>query len=604
MALSVQDFAAKVKAKYPEYQGVDDSTLTQKIISKYPEYKSQVDMSTTGSTQVQPQVEKSEFSDENPYAKALKIIGTGVGAMTGQNHLATQKAVVEAPELTIGAGKGALNSAQNLAEMTRPITNPSLNMQMNAVRKASGNSEAGKIANEYTTPSNDVQKVGYGAEQVAEFLIPAGAASKANKTMEVITQATKLPKLIKGGINVASKAGIGALESGGVSAIQQGEINDTVKQNAIIGGGIPIAGAAIKSLGKIGGEVASHLASTFSGTPKAAIEQAFKNPEAVQAAINRAVQDGGDAAAQRIFQQTEDALKTLKAARSQGYENGLKELDDSIMKTKGGKLYVKGDDGIFSHTKLSTAGLKNIATQTLKDFGAGAKGRMLDFSEMAIDKSHAGKLQEVVDRIYAWKNNSPTGLNKLRQVIDSYKLGGINLGSSEKQFNAIVGKLRGNLSDYVGSRIPKIAELNKQYAAQTEVIENVLSQLKLNSKDPNTALRKLVNVFNPKSEVYRPIVQELGEKAGIDLMSDIAGLTMSKWAPEGIGKYFSGIATGGSSVAALSNPVTGIPAFIASGLASSPRIVGEAATAAGKLSQFKIPNSLKASAKAALMERE
>ena len=36
--LSPVDFAAKIKAKYPQYANVDDNTLTQKILAKYPQY--------------------------------------------------------------------------------------------------------------------------------------------------------------------------------------------------------------------------------------------------------------------------------------------------------------------------------------------------------------------------------------------------------------------------------------------------------------------------------------------------------------------------------------------------------------------------------------
>ena len=41
--LGVKEFAAKIKSKYPDYAGIDDSTLVQKIITKYPEYKEQID---------------------------------------------------------------------------------------------------------------------------------------------------------------------------------------------------------------------------------------------------------------------------------------------------------------------------------------------------------------------------------------------------------------------------------------------------------------------------------------------------------------------------------------------------------------------------------
>ena len=43
--LPIPQFAAKIKAKYPEYKDVNDTLLVQKILDKYPEYNSQVDMS-------------------------------------------------------------------------------------------------------------------------------------------------------------------------------------------------------------------------------------------------------------------------------------------------------------------------------------------------------------------------------------------------------------------------------------------------------------------------------------------------------------------------------------------------------------------------------
>lgn len=41
--MNFHDFAAKVKAKYPEYSSVDDLDLTQKVLAKYPEYRDNID---------------------------------------------------------------------------------------------------------------------------------------------------------------------------------------------------------------------------------------------------------------------------------------------------------------------------------------------------------------------------------------------------------------------------------------------------------------------------------------------------------------------------------------------------------------------------------
>ncbi len=43
--LPIKDFAAKIKAKYPQYKDVDDTLLTQRIVEQYPDYAESVDLS-------------------------------------------------------------------------------------------------------------------------------------------------------------------------------------------------------------------------------------------------------------------------------------------------------------------------------------------------------------------------------------------------------------------------------------------------------------------------------------------------------------------------------------------------------------------------------
>src|SRR5262245_58625910 len=40
--MTTQEFAARTKAKYPQYASLDDNTLVQKILAKYPQYGSQI----------------------------------------------------------------------------------------------------------------------------------------------------------------------------------------------------------------------------------------------------------------------------------------------------------------------------------------------------------------------------------------------------------------------------------------------------------------------------------------------------------------------------------------------------------------------------------
>jgi hypothetical protein len=42
--LSIAQFAAEVKSKYPQYKDIDDSVLANKMIEKYPVYADKVEL--------------------------------------------------------------------------------------------------------------------------------------------------------------------------------------------------------------------------------------------------------------------------------------------------------------------------------------------------------------------------------------------------------------------------------------------------------------------------------------------------------------------------------------------------------------------------------
>lgn len=68
MPLDYNQFAEKIKAKYPQYKDVDNLELTKKMIAKYPEYKNQVTLDV-------PKKKESTSKDSHFYSKALKEVG-------------------------------------------------------------------------------------------------------------------------------------------------------------------------------------------------------------------------------------------------------------------------------------------------------------------------------------------------------------------------------------------------------------------------------------------------------------------------------------------------------------------------------------------------
>lgn len=601
--MTYEELGKLAKQKYPQYQKIPDAELGQKLAEKYPQYKSKItDKAQTGSTKIgqpQPKAKPTTLEGKARELPGIKQLGAFGDFQSG---------------MAMGALKGVGSTIRGLLGLSEKITQKTIDPLS---KKLTTTIQGKPLSQAQEASYNDAmfqgekpgflktkgvgEKVGFGVEQVGEFFVPGGAVTKANKAvagtkaLTKLGQAGKAGKLGAGSLKLLARGGLEAGSAASVTAAQGGD----VKTAAIVGGALPFVGKTLGLLGSAAKSTSKFISSSLSGVPEAAIEQAFKNPTAVRAAITRAAQEGGESAAKRINQTAIKALQSLKSARSEVYERGLANLNKEVRTTKAGQLYVKKvvteydvKAGLAAKsalgktswvpTDLTTSGLKNVTTKTLKEFGAKAKGQVIDFSEVAMDSSHAKKLQEIVDRVYGWKNISPTGLNKLTQIIDGYKLGGVNLGTSEKSFNAIIGKMRTNLSEYVGQRIPQIRELRKGYASQSEVIDSIVKELKLGRGDPNTALRKLLNVFNPKSQVYRPIVEELGEKAGVDLMSDIAGLTMAQWTPQGLGKYlatlFGGIGSGLSIAAPQA--LLSLPAI---GAMSSPRLIGKTVTRLGQM---------------------
>jgi hypothetical protein len=99
-------------------------------------------------------------------------------------------------------------------------------------------------------PTNTAQKVGFGAEQVAEFFIPGGVAAKAVKVTEIAAKASKLPRFLKAAAGLTKDVA----ESSLVTAAQSGGDLDTIKENAkttaALGGTLRGAGLLKEVVGK------------------------------------------------------------------------------------------------------------------------------------------------------------------------------------------------------------------------------------------------------------------------------------------------------------------------------------------------------------------
>jgi hypothetical protein len=107
--LSPQEFATKVKSKYPEYKDIDDVTLAQRVIEKYPEYADRVSMDEGGLSQ-QPTEDTQDLppAEEDPRS-LLEKANFIAGDLANQFNLGVAN-MIGAPVDLIAAG---LNKASN-----------------------------------------------------------------------------------------------------------------------------------------------------------------------------------------------------------------------------------------------------------------------------------------------------------------------------------------------------------------------------------------------------------------------------------------------------------------------------------------------------------
>ena len=87
--LTVSEFAARIKAKYPEYKDIDDLELSRKIVDKYPEYESVVifdDLKKKDEAIPSPSLDGESVSPEIDYGTEDFKQVTGVTAQVTQKN--------------------------------------------------------------------------------------------------------------------------------------------------------------------------------------------------------------------------------------------------------------------------------------------------------------------------------------------------------------------------------------------------------------------------------------------------------------------------------------------------------------------------------------
>lgn len=167
------------------------------------------------------------------------------------------------------------------------------------------------IPKEWTVPPPSLAgKVGHGAEQVAEFLLPAGEIGAAGKAIE----AAKVAPWLKFG----SKAAIEAIPAYGITMAQTGGDTTAARNAALMAGGVT---AALPAVGK----VLAHWTGASTGAGETAVTRAATDASPDLMAAMR-----GEISEIEILDATRQAVSNVAQKRSADYINELGKIDPRI----------------------------------------------------------------------------------------------------------------------------------------------------------------------------------------------------------------------------------------------------------------------------------
>ncbi|MCA2928728.1 MAG: hypothetical protein ING36_06915 [Burkholderiales bacterium] len=503
-----------------------------------------------------PQAPQTPQATQEP--SLLQRLGKGVADYA-------RRSVAEKANLAAGAVRGAssigatlLTPYDLLAGNTQSIGNPERRQAIEEGLRSMGADpesaafQVGKIGTEIAGTAGAGSALAKGLGMIPGVASRAPALINALRTSGMTTGAAPVTTGAKAA-DLALRAGA----AGTTGALAGGMINpEDTGTSAAISTAIPLAAPVARQ----GATAARKILGTTTGVGDEALSQAFQAGKAggTQAqAFRNAMRPVDDANMMSVLDDAMANLDAMRKARTDAYKQNM--------------AGVKESQEIIDMTPIQNAFNKTVESYTFKG--------------QARNPRAAQALQNVSDEINAWQGlnpveyHTPEGLDALKQRIGSIRE---SLPFEDKSARAAVDNIYASIKKEIATKAPIYSKTMQDYTQASEVLEEVTRSLSLNEKaTADTALRKLQSVMrnnaNTNYGARLASVRALEEAGGRPILPQLAGQALSDWTPRGIQRATA--PTAGAGLALAGN----IPAALAFGAMSSPRIVGETMYGAGRL---------------------
>jgi muramidase (phage lysozyme) len=214
------------------------------------------------------------------------------------------------------------------------------------------------------------------------------------------------------------------------------------------------------------------------------------------------------------------------------------------------------------------------------------------FNGIKIRENAATALKEISDKIQEFKAGDPAifrtveGFDKLKQAISDIQQAQ-PYGSPARK---VADELYNAVKNEIVKQAPEYAKVMSDYENATALLKDIQGTLSLNKNaNVDTSVRKLQSILrnNANTNYGRRVdlareLEATGVPGADTLFPQLAGQMLSSATPRGIqGGILPATAGGAAFMAGMTNPAT-LAAIGGGVLASSPRLVGEAAYYGGK----------------------
>lgn len=361
-----------------------------------------------------------------------------------------------------------------------------------------GVSEEGEVK-EFGAHAADV--VGTGLQLGSMLATPPAAGSFGTAAKAAFTGSTGTLKAV--GTGAATGALLAGAEEAGRELQREGTTATDVLREGAIGATVgAVTGGILPALGGIAGKTlraSPKLSAILTGKPERVLQEAFDNPNV----SNRAKEFAniGDDAAIDVLNNTQNSVKAYRTALSESWSDGVKKLADD-----------------FSGQRMGlNSRQQSTLTRIMDEYPLGFQGTDVPWNMNSFSLQEGLNLNAALNR-----------LDSIKEVREG--AAGHFVREFGSEFNDRL------VNNFGGSQGPVRQFLN-DYGTKSQIMngmDDLIRSWNTGTKTRQSALNNLRRIFGDNKEIYMQAVNEFQEIAGVDLIEDIAAVTLAQ--NEQIGK--------------------------------------------------------------------